>query len=69
MPEKIETLIKRFESTSNFYKTRADREYAYAKNDLGDEYYGKAKKDYEKAKEFHDKAEAQKEILRKQNQK
>ncbi|MBP0984316.1 MAG: hypothetical protein J6A19_11380 [Oscillospiraceae bacterium] len=58
MPEKKETTIKRFESTSNFYKTRADREWARAKNGLGDENYGKAKSDYKQAKKFQDKADA-----------
>lgn len=57
MAEKKETTIKRFESTAAFYKKKADREYAYAKNDLGDEHYGIAKKAYGKAKEFQDKAD------------
>ncbi len=38
-----ETLIKRYESCAETYKKKGDREYAYAKNGLGDEHYGKAK--------------------------
>lgn len=56
MADKKESQIKRFESTAAFYKKKADREYAYAKNDLGDEHYGRAKTAYNKAKEFQDKA-------------
>lgn len=57
MAEKKETQIKRFESTSAFYKQKGDREWAYAKNDLGGEHYGKARKAYDSAKEFQDKAD------------
>ncbi len=57
MAEKKETTIKRFESTANFYKEKADREWAYAKNDHGGEHYGKARKAYAKAKDFRDKAD------------
>lgn len=57
MAEKKETQIKRFESTAAFNKQKADREYAYAKNGLGDEHYGRAKTAYNKAKEFQEKAD------------
>lgn len=57
MAEKKESTIKRFESTAAFFKQKADREWAYAKNDLGDEHYGRAKTAYNKAKEFQDKAD------------
>ena len=49
MSKSKETLIKRYESTADTYQEKGDREWAYAKNDLGDEHYGKAKKAYEKA--------------------
>ena len=51
------TLIKRYESTADTYQEKGDREWAYAKNDLGDEHYGKAKKAYEKARINREKAE------------
>lgn len=57
MAEKKETQIKRFEGKAAFFKQKADREWAYAKNDLGDEHYGRAKTAYNKAKEFQDKAD------------
>lgn len=44
MSQSKETLIKRYESTADTYQEKGDREWAYAKNDLGDEHYGKAKK-------------------------
>ena len=47
MSQSKETLIKRYESTADTYQEKGDREWAYAKNDLGDEHYGKAKKAYE----------------------
>ena len=43
MSDKRETLIKRYESTAETYEKKGNREYAYAKNGLGDEHYGKAK--------------------------
>lgn len=57
MAEKKETQIKRFESTSAFYKEKGDREWAYAKNGLGGEHYGNARKAYDNAKRFQDKAD------------
>ena len=54
MSQSKETLIKKYEST---YQEKGNREWAYAKNDLGDEHYGKAKKAYEKARINREKAE------------
>ena len=48
MSQSKETLIKKYESTADTYQEKGNREWAYAKNDLGDEHYGKAKKAYEK---------------------
>ena len=53
-----ETLIKRYESCAETYKKKGDREYAYAKNGLGDEHYGKAKEAYKRSKRNQDKADA-----------
>ena len=44
MSQSKETLIKKYESTADTYQEKGNREWAYAKNDLGDEHYGKAKK-------------------------
>ena len=52
-----DTLKKRFESTAAHYKRTGSREWAYAKNGLGDEHYGKARKAYNKMKEYRNKAE------------
>ena len=57
MSQSKETLIKKYESTADTYQEKGNREWAYAKNDLGDEHYGKAKKAYEKAKINREKAE------------
>ena len=57
MSDKRETLIKRYESTAETYEKKGNREYAYAKNGLGDEHYGKAKNAYDKAKQSRDKAD------------
>ena len=43
MSQSKETLIKKYESTADTYQEKGNREWAYAKNDLGDEHYGKAK--------------------------
>lgn len=56
-----ETLIKRFESTAETYKKKGDRNWAYAKNDLGDEHYGIAKEAYKRS----DRARAKADELRK----
>lgn len=57
MSQSKETLIKKYESTADTYQEKGNREWAYAKNDLGDEHYGKAKKAYEKARINREKAE------------
>ena len=57
MPNKKDTLIKRFESTAETYETKGKREWAYAKNGLGDEHYGKAKIAFNKAQVNREKAE------------
>lgn len=53
-----ETLIKRYESTADTYEKKGKREWAYAKNDMGDEHYGKARDAFDRAKRNRDKAEA-----------
>ena len=40
-----DSLKKRFESTANTYEEKGKREWAYAKNGLGDQHYAKAKVD------------------------
>ena len=57
MAEKKETLIKRFESTADTYEKKGKREWAYAKNGMGDEHYGKARDAFDRAKRNRDKAE------------
>ena len=57
MPAKKEILIKRYESTAETYEKKGNREYAYAKNGLGDEHYGKAKSAYDRAQQNRDKAD------------
>ena len=52
-----ETLIKRFESTADTHEKKANREWAYAKNDKGSEHYAKAKDAYERARRNREKAE------------
>lgn len=56
MSENISTTIKRHESTAEFWKTKADREWAYAVNGQGGHHYNNAKQAYEKAAQFQDKA-------------
>lgn len=58
MSENIATTIKRHESTAEFWKTKADREWAYAVNGQGDYHYGNAKQAYAKADQFQAKADA-----------
>ena len=58
MASNKETQIKRFESTAETYKKKGDREWAYAKNGMGDEHYGKAKDAYERADRNRAKADA-----------
>lgn len=52
-----EAYISQMEKTSAYWKKKADREYAYAKNSDDGYHYGYAKKVYTKAKEFSERAE------------
>lgn len=52
-----EAYISQMEKTSAYWKKKADREYAYAKNTSDGYHYGYAKKAYTKAKEFFERAE------------
>ena len=56
MPEKKETLIKRYESTAETYEKKGKREWAYAKNGMGDEHYAKARDAYDRAERHREKA-------------
>lgn len=56
MSSSKETLIKRYKSTAAHYERTGKREWAYAKNDWGDEHYGRARKAFDKAKEYRRKA-------------
>ncbi len=58
MAQSRESLIRRFEATAETYKKKGDRNWAYAKNDLGDEHYGIAKDAYARAARARAKAEA-----------
>ena len=51
-----DTLIKRYESTSDTYEKKGKREWAYAKNDMGGEHYAKARDSFDRAKRNRDKA-------------
>ncbi|HAQ51610.1 MAG TPA: hypothetical protein DCR12_02450 [Lachnospiraceae bacterium] len=57
MANSKETQIKRFESTAETYENKGKREWAYAKNGLGDEHYGKAKEAFERAERNREKAD------------
>ncbi len=57
MDAKTETQIKRFESTAETYEKKGKREWAYAKNGLGDEDYGIARDAFDRAKRNREKAE------------
>ena len=57
MGENITSTIKRHESTAQFSKTKADREWAYAKNDKGGYHYNNAREAYAKADYFQQKAD------------
>ena len=61
--KRMMTQIKRYRSTARTYKEKADRLWAYAKNDKGDYNYGLAKEFYERAKENEEKADALEEEL------
>ena len=58
MPMSRESLIRRFESTAETYKKKGDRNWAYAKNDLGDEHYGIAIEAYKRSDRARKKADA-----------
>ncbi len=57
MAEKLETLIKRYDSTAKTYREKGDREWAYAKNGLGGEHFQYARQAYDKAKDFQSRAD------------
>lgn len=57
MGENITSTIKRHESTARFYKTKADREWAYAVNGKGGYHYHNARQAYAKADQFQQKAD------------
>lgn len=52
-----EAYVSQMEKTAAYWKKKADREYAYAKNSNEGYHYGYAKKAYAKAKLFSEKAE------------
>lgn len=52
-----DTLIKRFESTADTFEKKGKREWAYAKNGMGDEHYAKARDAFERAARNREKAE------------
>ncbi|WP_029199992.1 hypothetical protein [Oribacterium sp. NK2B42] len=56
-----EQQISRLEKTAKYHDTKARREWAYAKNDLGDEHYGRAKDHFKQAKELIERAKRLKE--------
>lgn len=53
-----ETLIKRFDSTAETFKKKGDRNWAYAKNDMGDWHYGVARDAYARSARAKAKADA-----------
>jgi len=57
MPEKKETLIKRYESTAETYEKKGRREWAYAKNNMGGEHYARARDAFDRAKRNREKAD------------
>jgi hypothetical protein len=57
MAQSKETLIKRYDSTAETFKKKADREWAQAKNGEGNEHYGKAKDAYDRMKRNQEKAD------------
>ena len=56
MAQSKETLMKKYEGVAKRFEEKGRREWAYAKNDLGDEHYGKARKAFNTAKECREKA-------------
>ncbi|MSU02117.1 hypothetical protein [Tissierella pigra] len=57
MTDKKETLVKRYESTADHFERKGKREWAYAKNDMGDHHYGRAKEAFDRAKRNREKVE------------
>lgn len=57
MAQSKETLKKRYESTAENFEKKGKREWAYAKNDKGNEHYAKAKDAFERAERNRKKAE------------
>lgn len=58
MASERESQIKRFESTADTYEKKGKREWAYAKNGMGDEHYGKARDAFDRAQRNRDKADS-----------
>lgn len=56
MANKESSQVKRYLSTADTFEKKGKKEWAYAKNGLGDEHYGKAKKAFNKANENRQKA-------------
>lgn len=57
MAQSKESLKKRYENTAERFEEKGKREWAYAKNDIGDEHYEKARDAFERAKRNRDKAD------------
>lgn len=57
MAQSKDSLKKRYESTAGRYEEKGKREWAYAKNGMGGEHYGKAKDAFDRAKRNRKKAE------------
>ena len=58
MAQSKESLIKRYESLAKTHEEKGKREWAYAKNDMGDEHYGIARNAFNTSKEMQAKADA-----------
>lgn len=58
MSQSRESLIKRYESLARTHEAKGKREWAYAKNDMGDEHYGIARNAFSKGKEMQSRADA-----------
>lgn len=63
----IETQIKRYESTALTFMDKGKREWAYAKNGMGDDHYGYAKRAFKTAAENQAKANELKLLLKNRN--
>ena len=57
MAQSKETLKKRYESTAETYEKKGKREWAYAKNGMGEEHYAKARDAFDRAGRNRDKAD------------